>query len=653
MNVLRRCIFSGLLFVYATGMIWCQERGNAVNSFPPDSIRLQYLKDCCERADDTPEELLYLDSLLNESEGPENRNFKAYAYRNQIRHYYNAVDWEQAEKVSVPAISFFRREQMLDYLFETQAMIITLYTDRGEFELALQKGREMYKEAKAIGSAGDIAEACYVIAYACYISGRCNDALEWAERGVRLLDGMKDKHMNRMEFYFILAESSRQLNREERVIVYVDSVRRELIDFHLLNPDKPKDYFSYYWIWVYCNEADYELYCNHPAEACSCLKKADKYKQSDIYDTYKDGLYFTWSDYYLAVGDYDQATACLDTAAYYLQLRHPGENPDVYRRRAVIAAKKGDYKQATEELRHCVQIADSLSCARFDCQSHQLRSFFHINQLETERKKQSLVIHFQLILAFSLALALLLLCYLCYRFYRIKCLLAVAVEEAVEADENTSVFLSNMTRVVNDFLQETSAFSESLIRETEMEKRQEYAVSLCSRNELAQRVIFDILDVSKIESDRMQFHYEDVNLARLVREVYMKMQSFATEEVHLRLLPVKEMRMTTDPIRLAQVLENILHCAFLHAKSGEVSFGYQAEGEEVVFFVSCKGIVFSEEACQFMFDRLAQTASKLENIQLGMVISRGLIMKMGGRMSMPVRTESGCRIEFVMPLKHI
>ena len=135
----------------------------------------------------------------------------------------------------------------------------------------------------------------------------------------------------------------------------------------------------------------------------------------------------------------------------------------------------------------------------------------------------------------------------------------MAVKEAVEADENTSVFLSNMTRVVNDFLQETSAFSESLIRETEMEKRQEYAVSLCSRNELAQRVIFDILDVSKIESDRMQFHYEDVNLARLVREVYMKMQSFATEEVRLCLLPVKEMRMTADPIRLAQVLENILH----------------------------------------------------------------------------------------------
>lgn len=653
MNVLWKCIISGLLFVYATGMLWCQERDNDVSSFPTDSIRLQYLLDCCERTNDTPEELLFLDSLLNESEGPENRKFKAYAYRNQIRHYFNAVDWEQAEKVATPAIRFFRREKMLDHLFEVQAMLITLYTDRGEFELALQKGREMYKEAKAIGSAGDIAEACYVIAYACNISGRCNDALEWAGRGVRLLDGMKDKHMNRMEFYFILAESCKQLDKKDRAMLYVDSVREELVDFHSLNPDKPKDYYSYYWIWVYCNEADYKLCCNNPAEACSCLKKADGYKQSDVYDIYKDGLYFTWSDYYLVIGDYVKATACLDTAVYHLQLRDPGENPDVCRRRAIIAGKMGNYKLATEELRHCVQLADSLSCARFDCQSRQLRSFFHINQLETERNKQSLVIHFQLILAFFLALALLLLCYLCYRFYRIKCQLVVAVKEAVEADENTSAFLSNMTRVVNDFLQETSAFSESLIRETEMDKRQEYAVSLCSRNEQAQRVIFDILDVSKIESDRMQFYYEEVNLARLVREVYMKMQASATEEVHLKLLPIKEIRMTTDPIRLAQILENILHCALLHAKSGEVSYGYHSEGDEVVFFVSCQGIVFSEQTCQFMFDRLAQTASKLENIQLGMVISRGLIAKMGGRMSMPVQTESGCRIEFVMPLKQV
>lgn len=86
MNVLWKCIISGLLFVYATGMLWCQERDNNVSSFPADSIRLQYLLDCCERTNDTPEELLFLDSLLNESEGPENRKFKAYAYRNQIRH---------------------------------------------------------------------------------------------------------------------------------------------------------------------------------------------------------------------------------------------------------------------------------------------------------------------------------------------------------------------------------------------------------------------------------------------------------------------------------------------------------------------------------------------------------------------------------------
>jgi len=164
----------------------------------------------------------------------------------------------------------------------------------------------------------------------------------------------------------------------------------------------------------------------------------------------------------------------------------------------MIYYARGDYRTATDEILRSAFLADSMNNVRFIQQSKQLRSVYDMNRLEAESERRIFIIHIQIVLVLALCAVVFLLFYYLFRFYRMKQELAVAVKKACEADRKTSGFLHNMGHEVQVFLQDISGLSDALIEESENSKKQEYATEICLRNERAQRVIFDILDVSKI-----------------------------------------------------------------------------------------------------------------------------------------------------------
>lgn len=653
MSVIAKYLISLLLLFCVTDITRGQVDSvmNVIHSLPCDTVRLNELSKYCEKRIDTPDELVFLDTLLSESIRQGNIDYQAFAYRNKVRHYFNLNKPKEAQTAAESAISFLRAHKKYSQLFDVKSMLINMHTNRKEYEISIRKGHDMYNEAELLNDSRGKISACYVLAYACYVSKRYTEAIDWCRSGIDLSIKLSGQSvMEVAEFYFMMAESCYGLKEMDSMKLYVDSVNKTLSAYAKKHSKDLTEHYPYYQLWLYCRYATDRLHVNALKDALFFLEKASALMDRYKYDIYKDLYYYTWSDYYLAIGEHDQAMEALEKAREYeLGWRPPGENPEYLKKRAMIYYAMKDYPAAADEMQRSFLLADSLAGVRFVDQSRQLRSIYDMSRLEAESKKQLFIIQIQIILVVSLCIAVLLLFYYLFRFYRMKKELAVAVQKACQADEKTSGFLQNMGKEVQVFLKDISSLSDALIREPESVKKQEYATQICCRNERAQRVIFDILDVSKIESDRMQFQYEEVSLNGLVEEVCSSVLQDIPKGVTIQLQPSEDILFPADPMRLNRALFNLLHYAVMHTCGGRICVQYENRDNEVRFAISGENWSMSEDEYQSLFDRLAQTSGRLEDMRLEMLISHGLIVKMGGTMTVSPASAGGTCFEFVLP----
>lgn len=653
MSVIAKYLISLLLLFNVTGITWGEVDSamNVIRSLPCDTMRLNELRKCSQQRIDTPDELVFLDTLLNESIRQGNIDYQVFAYRNRVRHYFNRNKLKEAQLVAEPAVRFLRKHKKYAQLFDVKSMLINMYTNCKQYEISIREGHDMYDEAELLNDSRGKISACYVLGYACYVSKRYTEAIFWCRHGIDLSLKLSDEPMMEVaEFYFMIAESFYGLEEMDSMKLYVDSVNKTLSVYAKKHSKELTEHCPYYLLWMYCRYATDRMHFNDPEKALSFLEKASALMDRYKYDIYKDLYYYIWSDYYLAVGELDQAMKSLEKAREYeLGWLQSGESPKYLKKRAVIYYAMEDYQAAADEIQRSSHLADSLAGVRFMDQSRQLRSIYDMNRLEAESKKQLFIIQIQVVLVVSLCIAVLLLFYYLFRFYRMKKELAVAVEKACQEDEKTSGFLQNMGKEVQVFLKDISDLSDALIREPETVKKQEYATQICCRNERAQRVIFDILDVSKIESDRMQFQYEEISLNGLVEEVCSTVLQDIPNKVTIRLQPCEEILFSTDPMRLNRALFNLLHYAVTHTYGGCICVQYENRGNEVCFTISGENWSMSEDEYRSLFDRLAQTSGRLEDMRLEMLISHGLIVKMGGALTVSPSPAGGTRFEFVLP----
>ena len=648
-------IFSVFLFACMATVARCEVDSvmKAIRSLPADTVRLSELEKWMRKTIDTPDELIIIDTLLVEAERQGSVEYQAIAYRNRVRHYYNADNLEMAKTVAGPAIPFFRKNKLYSRLFDVEGMLITLYTNRQEYEFSIQKGNEMYKEAESLRNSDGVVSACYVLAYACYASGRYQDAIDWNRKGLGLVSDPMERQ-SLMEFYFLMAESALSLSRMNDLHTYLDSVRLQLDECDRLNEEGAESIYSYYWLWLHCRYAYVDLQQGNPERAKENLEAAAKYLDDHSYNIYQDLYYFAWSEYYYLTGEYEKALDEVAKGSVAFQKGFPEikENPEVYQRFAKIYAGMKNYPLATDHIKRAIQISDSLNNIRFTDQSRQLRTIYDMNKLETEGRERASIIRIQTVLVLALGMTICLLCFFFFRFLRVKHRAAKAALRAQEADQNTSLFLTNMGREVKVFLQEMSALSDLLIRTKEQEKQQEYATTICARNEKAQKVIFDILDVSKIDSGRMQFHYENVDLSEFVEMILYRMKEYAPEKVRVLFDGGEDILLATDSSRLNQILTNLLFYAVTHTGGGNLHLGYEVKEKEVLFYIFGEEWSMPEAEYNNLFDRVVLTTSDLENMHLGMIIGKGLIEGMGGTFSVDYQPEGGTRFEFTI-LKRI
>ena len=222
--------------------------------------------------------------------------------------------------------------------------------------------------------------------------------------------------------------------------------------------------------------------------------------------------------------------------------------------------------------------------------------------------------------------------------------------KAEEADRMKTIFLDNMNHEIRTPLNAIIGFSQILIEENNQESRQEYADIILKNNDLLQRLIGDVLDFSRIESNSIKFSNENVNLRPLMEDLYKTTLLRMPKEVKLIFKDSENICIFTDPIRLIQIFSNLLNNAMKHTKQGYIQFGYIKENTLVHFFVEDTGEGIPEDKIEYIFKRFTKLNPFDKGVGLGLAICKGLLDKMGGDISVTSTLGKGSTFSFTLPV---
>jgi signal transduction histidine kinase len=233
-----------------------------------------------------------------------------------------------------------------------------------------------------------------------------------------------------------------------------------------------------------------------------------------------------------------------------------------------------------------------------------------------------------------------------------------ALGEAEQANRAKTEFLSNMSHEIRTPLNGVLGLAHVLAR-TSLDAQQGRLVNTIIESAvLLERLLSDVLDLARIESGRLELRRELFRLEDLVAETVANFEPQAADKglvLVLDVAPEAQGAVSGDPVRLRQVLGNLIGNAVKFTAKGRVTVEVRRpDGEIAEFSVLDTGIGFTPEEAPRLFERFVQADGSITRrfggSGLGLAICRELAEMMGGRVEASGEPGKGAVFRVTLPL---
>jgi len=238
--------------------------------------------------------------------------------------------------------------------------------------------------------------------------------------------------------------------------------------------------------------------------------------------------------------------------------------------------------------------------------------------------------------------------------------LARANTQLKEMDRLKSEFLATMSHELrtplNSIIGFTSIILQGIPGEINKEQRKQLSMVYSAARHLLS-LINDILDLSRIESGKMEVSMERFKIQGVVSEVAESMSPMISQK-DLRLIteiPDETLEIYSDRKKVLQILLNLTNNAVKFTEIGEVRIECKIEDDNLEVSVSDTGIGIKKENIDMLFDAFRQingTAQRrYEGAGLGLYLCQKLVTLLGGRIWVESEYGKGSRFTFTLPIR--
>jgi len=244
---------------------------------------------------------------------------------------------------------------------------------------------------------------------------------------------------------------------------------------------------------------------------------------------------------------------------------------------------------------------------------------------------------------------------------RVEDELKAARLKAENADMLKSRFIANLSHEIRTPLNSILGFADLLNdTTTTLEEQREYISYINSSGKMLSELVNDIIDFAKIEAGKLKITNKVFDLNSLLGDVQNTFTDVCKRNIILNVCLSRQTQLLveSDPVRLHQIISNLLTNSLKFTDSGYISVKYTIQektggGADLLFIVEDTGLGIPDEQKDLIFERFTRLENpkqkQVKGAGLGLAITKNLVELLGGRIWVESEVGQGSRFYFTIP----
>ncbi|MFV0545280.1 MAG: ATP-binding protein [Bacteroides sp.] len=541
------------------------------------------------------------------------------------------------------------KSKQYELLFQIKLLVNQAYIQQGNLGLAIENAKTLYTKAKEMDYPLGLALSLKAIGKAYLVSSATEEAIESYEEALERLRRIPDseRHLKATLYeYLFIKLKSNQLDNILPLIGELDHLCEE-------DPDIPTDFYGLACHAFYCIQNGNIEKSRFYLDKCELIQSQYSFVFFQYIIDYLYAKYYQHKgNYDLSLNKYKQLLANLRTNESYIYI-------EISREEASLLATMGRSAEACLVYEDINKRKELIDVKSYTQQINELHTLYKIDQNEVNYQIKQKRLYWGITIGAIFLLLLIVFFILCIKkdnksLLESKLKQEKAKKQAERSIKTKSLFLSNMSHEIRTPLNALCGFSTILTEESiDSETRKQCNDIILQNSELLLKLINDVIDLSSLETENMQFNFQEYDAITICRNVIDMVERIkqTNASIHFK-TNLNSLILYTDKSRLQQVLINLLINATKFTAQGSITLEVEVTpDDEASFSVTDTGCGIPKEKQDQMFNRFEKGNENAQGTGLGLSISELIITYIGGKIWIDKDYTNGSRFVFTHPLK--